>query len=123
MNKTYNFQRDCTEYCRSVVHGNLINSALTVLDVSGLQLCSYLNYICTNWDSVKDCLGRTALHSSASYGNLQVVKWLLKNKNGNINARDNESGYTPLHRALYFGRINIAIELLKAGWYALIIIQ
>ncbi|XP_045476233.1 inhibitor of Bruton tyrosine kinase [Harmonia axyridis] len=115
MNKTYNFQRDCTEYCRSVIHGNLINSALTVLDVSGLQLCSYLNYICTNCDSVKDCLGRTALHSSASYGNLQVVKWLLKNKNGNINARDNESGYTPLHRALYFGRINIAIELLKAG--------
>lgn len=115
MSKFYNIHRDCTQYCRSVVHGNLITSALTSLDVSSLQFCSYLNYLCTNCDSVKDICGRTALHSSATYGYIEVVRWLLYNKNADINARDEESGYTPLHRALYHGRIHIAVELIKAG--------
>ncbi|XP_044744642.1 inhibitor of Bruton tyrosine kinase isoform X2 [Coccinella septempunctata] len=115
MSKFYNIHRDCTEYCRSIVHGNLITSAFSVLDISGLQLCSYLNYLCTNCDLIKDSAGRTALHAAASYGYLEVVKWLLNNKNANINARDDESGYTPLHRAFYYGRLYIAIELMKAG--------
>ncbi|KAL3285870.1 hypothetical protein HHI36_000390 [Cryptolaemus montrouzieri] len=115
MNKTQVLYRDCTENCRSVSHGDVISAAITKRCISDLELCSYLNYICTNCESVKDSVGRTALHLAASCGRIELVRWLVKIRNANINLKDEESGYTPLHRSLFYGKIHVAVELMKLG--------
>src|ERR1700733_2184680 len=49
----------------------------------------------------KDKFGCTPLHSACKEGNLEKVKFLLKN-NPDINAQDNEK-YTPIHHACING--------------------
>lgn len=58
---------------------------------------------------------RSVLHLAASASTPQAWSFftiLLKNQHTQINLQDAESGYTPLHRALFAGNIRAARELL-----------
>ncbi|KAJ9605360.1 hypothetical protein H2200_010017 [Cladophialophora chaetospira] len=62
-----------------------------------------------------DSFGRTILHhaaSSRSEDALEFVKALLEVPFLDLYMQDLESGWTPLHRALYFGNISIAHALM-----------
>ncbi|CAG9766352.1 unnamed protein product [Ceutorhynchus assimilis] len=106
---------DCTPKCQSTVHGDLITAAITKRSISDKDLSSYLTHICHCCGSVKDSDGRTALHVAASCGRTALVSWLLKSCHANINARDKESGYTALHRSVFYGKIDTVVELIKLG--------
>ena len=65
--------------------------------------------------NTKDSLGRTLLHhaaSSRSEDALAFVKALLEMPFLDLYIQDLESGWTPLHRALYFGNISVAHALM-----------
>lgn len=113
---SYNFEeRECTNNCKSTQHGDIICAALSKSYVSDKELCSFLENVCCRCESVKDSCGRTALHVAASYGRIDVARWLCQNKHAQINTKDKESGYTALHRSIFYGKINVAVALLKAG--------
>ncbi|SNX84335.1 uncharacterized protein MEPE_03044 [Melanopsichium pennsylvanicum] len=64
----------------------------------------------------RDHLGRSVLHHIASSTQPWSVSYLnaiLAHPSVNINLQDGESGYTPLHRALYAANLQTAIILLK----------
>ena len=58
-------------------------------------------------------LGRTPLHIACSVGKSKVVDWLLQFKGGHVNAKDGESGYSALHRAIFHGQLHIAKALVS----------
>jgi len=61
--------------------------------------------------NAKDAFGRTVLHaacSSVDPAALEFVRLLLAHPAINPNAQDQESHWTPLHRALYVGNIAAA---------------
>eukprot|EP01025_Chloroclados_australasicus_P039731 TRINITY_DN4131_c0_g1_i1.p2 TRINITY_DN4131_c0_g1~~TRINITY_DN4131_c0_g1_i1.p2 ORF type:complete len:181 (-),score=36.75 TRINITY_DN4131_c0_g1_i1:224-706(-) len=60
-----------------------------------------------------DSEGRTALHFSAGYGEVDVAKELLSNK-ANVNSVDNNKN-TPLHYAAGYGIIECVKLLLEHG--------
>ena len=65
--------------------------------------------------NTKDTFGRTLLHhaaSSRSEDALAFVKTLLNIPFLDLYVQDFESGWTPLHRALYFGNVSIAHALM-----------
>ncbi|XP_018574334.1 inhibitor of Bruton tyrosine kinase [Anoplophora glabripennis] len=106
---------DCTIYCKSVQHGDIITAALSKRSISEFDLCAFLNYTCMRCESVRDSTGRTALHVAASCGRAEVVKWLICSRHADIEAKDKESGYTALHRSIFYGKIHVAVELIKLG--------
>ncbi|XP_022911111.2 inhibitor of Bruton tyrosine kinase [Onthophagus taurus] len=105
---------DCTEYCKSKQHGDKITALLTKRGLTDAQICSYMNQICYNCENVRDNDGRTSLHMAVSVGRKDVVQWLIRRKS-NLNVRDTESSYTPLHRSIYYGNIHGVITLLQNG--------
>ncbi|KAG6548207.1 hypothetical protein Mapa_010258 [Marchantia paleacea] len=62
----------------------------------------------------KNALGSTALHIAAWRNHLPVVRRLLA-AGADPNARDGESGWSSLHRALHFGHLAVAGLLIEAG--------
>merc|ERR1719167_1766106 len=52
---------------------------------------------------------------TAAMGKKAVVEWLIKYKGAQLNTKDSESGYTALHRALFYGHINVARFLIENG--------
>lgn len=106
---------DCTNHCRSRQHGEIITSAISKRSVSDTDLCAFLSFTCCRCESVVDFSGRTALHVAASCGRLHLVKWLVCNRNADIDLKDKESGYTALHRSIFYGQIHVAVELVKLG--------
>lgn len=105
----------CTDKCRFIEHGDIITAAITKRSITDQDLCSFLNFICVCCETVRDASGRTALHMAASCGRTELVKWLVRNRHADINARDEESGYTALHRSIFYGKIDVAVELIKMG--------
>jgi len=63
--------------------------------------------ICNNPGRVIDPHGRLLIHLAASVGKKLVCEWLLRFKDAAINARDAESGYTPLHRSILHGHVDV----------------
>ena len=59
-------------------------------------------------------LGVTPLHICASMGHARIAKYLIR-KGADVHKCDDESGWTPLHRALYNGRIGVALMLIESG--------
>lgn len=107
--------RECTENCKSINHGDIIAASLTKRCVSEADLWCFLNFICCCYESVKDSSARTALHVAASCGKTEIIKWLCEYRRFNINARDAESGYTALHRSVFYGKIDATVCLMKLG--------
>ncbi|XP_044735447.1 inhibitor of Bruton tyrosine kinase [Chrysoperla carnea] len=107
---------DCNGFlCKSKIHGNILNSTLTKRALTSKELCGYLNWVCGNCAEVIDSVGRSTLHIAASRGLKDVVEWLINCKHANIELKDLESGYTPLHRSVFYGQIHVAVHLIKNG--------
>ncbi|CAK1584728.1 unnamed protein product [Parnassius mnemosyne] len=115
MNKI-NVDIDCTRRCRSRSHGQALTSAITKRSVNDESLASYIKATCANFTKAFDYEGRTALHMTASRGRSRLMEWLVRHSmEAFINARDRESGYTPLHRCVFYGQIHSAVALMKLG--------
>lgn len=103
---------DCTAKCRSLKH------ALDVLSVitkgSERQIKIFLSSYCYNAATVKDAFGRNALHLVSSCGKKAVLDWLIE-KGVDLLVKDKESGWTALHRSIFYGHINCVWSLLKHG--------
>ena len=50
----------------------------------------------------------TILQVASSVGKKLVAEWLVRFREAAVNAKDAESGYTALHRAVYHGQIHVA---------------
>lgn len=59
-----------------------------------------------------DELGRTLLHCAAAHGQTDCIDVLLS-KGALTTVKDKESGWTPLHAALYAGQLRVALQLLQ----------
>ncbi|KAG8444841.1 hypothetical protein GDO86_009844 [Hymenochirus boettgeri] len=104
---------ECTTRCHSLQH------ALDVISVvtrgSELQIKVFLSSYCCNAATLKDVFGRNAVHIAASCGKKGVLDWLAKVKGVDLSIKDKESGWTALHRSIFYGHIDCASSLLKFG--------
>ena len=117
---------DCTKKCTSKSCATKIFQKIAESE-SYEDLLSAINKICLNSRTKTDQLSRTILDIACSVGNLEILPELLdKNKNDEKNNnyesngqicdiynKDLESGYTCLHRCIYYGRISCLIELVR----------
>ncbi|XP_072018239.1 LOW QUALITY PROTEIN: inhibitor of Bruton tyrosine kinase-like [Amphiura filiformis] len=104
---------DCTPSCRSSqCAANLIS---VVTRGSTRQIKTYFAHCCSNAAHVSDSFGRTALHVAASCGKWEVVDWLMRNGHADHRTKDKESGWTPLHRSLFYGQVMSAVYLIHHG--------
>lgn len=107
---------DCTVWCKSRSHGHVLTSAITKRSVADESLASFIRATCANFVKAFDFEGRTPLHMAASRGRIKLMEWLLRHSSVPfVNARDRESGYTPLHRSIFYGQIHAAVILIKRG--------
>ncbi|XP_043930033.1 inhibitor of Bruton tyrosine kinase [Protopterus annectens] len=104
---------DCTPRCHSLQHASDIISVVTRGTES--QVKGFLSTHCHNSALLKDNMGRTALHIAASCGKKGVVEWLIENKGADPALKDKESGWTALHRSMFYGYIDCVMSLLKHG--------
>ncbi|XP_052557083.1 inhibitor of Bruton tyrosine kinase isoform X1 [Tympanuchus pallidicinctus] len=104
---------DCTSKCRSLQH------ALDVISVvtrgSEGQIKAFLSSYCYNAATIKDAFGRNVLHLASSCGKKGVLDWLVETKGVDLLAKDKESGWTALHRSIFYGYIDCVLSLLKHG--------
>lgn len=114
MSALKNHEYDCTAKCRQRQHGNCITAALTKRSIDDQKLATFIAKTCANFCNIPDYLGRTAVHMCASVARYRILEWLL-NQGALVNERDWESGFTPLHRALFYGSIDCAVLLLRYG--------
>jgi len=95
---------DCTAQCSSTQHATQLITAVTKAE--SWQAILFLSR-CHNFGLVSDEFGRTVLHVAASCGSSSsVIKLLVKYSN--VSAQDTESGWTALHRALFYGQLSVA---------------
>lgn len=111
--------RSCTWRCRSQQHAGQLASAITKssASISDEQLKIYLALTCPNGVRSTDIVGgRTLVHWAASCGDRnELLEWLLDEFGAEIDAKDSESGYTPLHRALLHGQLASAQVLIDVS--------
>ncbi|KAJ2948318.1 hypothetical protein O0L34_g7556 [Tuta absoluta] len=112
----HNIEADCTKRCKSRRHGQDLTSAITKRSVTDEALASFIKSTCANFSKAFDFEGRTALHMAASRGRSGLMEWIARHSlDAFVNARDRESGYTPLHRSIFYGQIHTAVALMKIG--------
>uniref|UniRef100_A0A8C0GH88 Inhibitor of Bruton tyrosine kinase n=1 Tax=Chelonoidis abingdonii TaxID=106734 RepID=A0A8C0GH88_CHEAB len=104
---------DCTLKCHSLQHALDIISVVT--RGSEGQIKAFLSSYCYNAATLKDTFGRNALHLASSCGKKGVLDWLADTKGVDLLAKDKESGWTALHRGIFYGHIDCAWSLLKRG--------
>jgi len=105
---------DCTPKCKSAGHCSELATVLCAA-VSEPAALAWLARHCHNPGKSKDKVGRSLVHLATSTGKLQVLQWLLTYKDGQLNGKDSESGYSPLHRAMFHGQLRTVVFLIKAG--------
>ncbi|XP_077018441.1 inhibitor of Bruton tyrosine kinase isoform X2 [Tamandua tetradactyla] len=103
---------DCTLKCRSLQHALDVLSVITKGSES--QIKAFLSSHCYNAAIIKDAFGRNALHLVSSCGKKGVLDWLIE-KGVDPSVKDKESGWTALHRSIFYGHIDCAWSLLKHG--------
>ena len=101
---------ECTVKCRSRKHAHEVNVAITKGTLQQIQSFASL---CHHGTELCDSHGRLAIHMAASRGRCDVVEWLVGEKHADQTAKDSESGWTPLHRALFYGNIDVARFLIQ----------
>lgn len=52
---------------------------------------------------------------ASSAGRRAVVEWLVRHRGASLSQRDLESGYTALHRAVYYGQVHVIKTLVALG--------
>ena len=62
----------------------------------------------------RNTVGATPLHLCSSLGHVILASYLI-NAGADVNALDEESHWTPLHRAIYHSRIGLILLLLEHG--------
>lgn len=108
-------ERDCVVgRCTSVQHGGQLAAAAT-MRAGEPVLMAYMRWLCGTCGRITDSLGRTVLHLAASCGQGAVVRWLVRRADAGIDVRDIESGYTALHRSIFYGQIHVAADLIKVS--------
>jgi len=100
--------------CTSVQHGGQLAAAATMRAGQPL-LAAYMRWLCGTCGRAADSLGRTVLHLATSCGHGAVVRWLVRRADAVIDMRDMESGYTALHRSIFYGQIHVAVDLIKVS--------
>ncbi|XP_077869618.1 inhibitor of Bruton tyrosine kinase-like [Saccoglossus kowalevskii] len=103
---------DCTSKCRSKQHASDLLTLVTRGNLSQIQ--AYFNH-CYNSCTITDEFGRNVLHMAASCRKWEVVDWLLTEKKINHQVKDIESGWTALHRSIFYGQITSALHLIHHG--------
>ena len=105
---------DCTPRCRSAQHTSELTSALCTraTELSVLVWCARC---CHNPGRSKDVSGRSVVHVAAGRGLVSVLEWLTACREGQMNGKDTESGYSPLHRAMFHGQVRTVVWLIEAG--------
>ncbi|XP_005101796.1 inhibitor of Bruton tyrosine kinase [Aplysia californica] len=105
-------EKECGPKCRSRKHVQEINSVIIYGNLTEFKAVTSL---CHNWARHSDLYGRTALHMAASCGKVDILEWLLEEKKGDLSTKDFESGYTAVHRALFYGQLACARLLTQFG--------
>ena len=103
---------ECGPKCRSKRHNQEVNAVITKGSLLDLQAYSRL---CHTWPQHTDTAGRSALHVAASCGKLDILEWLLTEKQLDPSQKDKESGWTALHRALFYGQLAAARLLIQVS--------
>ncbi|XP_048239918.1 inhibitor of Bruton tyrosine kinase-like [Haliotis rufescens] len=106
------FEPECRPKCRSKRHALEFHSSISKGTLKEVKAYSRL---CHNVTKVKDTVGRSALHMAAACGKADIVEWLLTDKHGDMTDKDSESGWTALHRALFYGQLPVARQLIQHG--------
>ncbi|KAK6170183.1 hypothetical protein SNE40_018638 [Patella caerulea] len=101
---------ECGPKCRSHQHALYINSAIIK---GGIKEFKAYSSLCANATNVNDKFGRNVLHMAASCGRIDIIEYLLEEKHYNLKAKDYESGWTALHRSLFYGQIAAARLLIQ----------
>ncbi len=104
--------KDCGPKCRSKQHAYELLTAVTKADFN--QARAFISR-CNNGASITDRLGRNVLHIASSRGLWQLVEWLLTEKRADISSKDLESGWTSLHRGLFYGQLFVARLLISVS--------
>ncbi|KAK7483280.1 hypothetical protein BaRGS_00025447 [Batillaria attramentaria] len=104
------FEPECGPKCRSKQHCLEVNGVVTKGTLLDLQAYSRL---CHTWAQHTDTAGRSALHVAASCGKTVTAEWLLAEKHQDASLKDKESGWTALHRALFYGQLATARLLIQ----------
>lgn len=105
--------RTCTQKCKSQKHAEELISILTkTSDVS--VLLSAIQQ-CWNCAKIHDCGRRYLIHIAASCGRLDVIEWLVRHKNADLNVKTLENGWNPAHCAAFYGQIGALVTLMKHG--------
>ncbi|XP_041354992.1 inhibitor of Bruton tyrosine kinase-like isoform X2 [Gigantopelta aegis] len=105
-------ESECTVKCRSRKHALEVNVSITKGTLQQIQSFARL---CHHGTELCDSAGRLALHMAASCGKRDVVEWLIMEKHADQTAKDSESGWTALHRSLFYGNIDVARLLIQHG--------
>ncbi|XP_028903554.1 inhibitor of Bruton tyrosine kinase [Ornithorhynchus anatinus] len=104
---------DCTSKCRSTKHAVDILSVVT--RGSEGQIKAFLSTYCYNAATIRDTFGRNVLHLASSCGKKGVLDWVADTKGVDLSTKDKESGWTALHRSIFYGHIDCVWSLLKRG--------
>ncbi|KAK6626719.1 hypothetical protein RUM44_009195 [Polyplax serrata] len=106
---------ECHYRCDPGKHRSNLTAAVTKASLSDEKVAAYLKWCCVKYANAVDSNGRSVLHMAASTGRLKFLRFLLNHKNININCKDHESCFAPLHRSLFYGQLHCAVRLIQAG--------
>ncbi|KAF6207777.1 hypothetical protein GE061_016225 [Apolygus lucorum] len=88
---------------------------LKLLPSKQLECGTVQNHASQRITPISNDLGKTVLHTAASCGRTKLCEWLITKAEANASIPDLESGYTPLHSALFYGHVDVAVKLIELG--------
>ena len=104
---------ECYFRCTGKNHSSHLTAVVTRARLSDEKIAAYLKWCCIKYAEAVDLHGRTIVHVAASRGRLKLLLFLLSHPNVDVNFKDLESGFTALHRSLFYGQINCAVRLVQ----------